>query len=101
MKDYVTDNNSEQTGAAAALARTQKKNPVPLSERLAYTPAEFASLFGKHPVWAYRRLYLGDIRCLANVGRLMIPRSEVERLLNSASVFDGKRKSVKKGAEAE
>jgi hypothetical protein len=93
MTTQVVDHKQAQ--ADTPPARTQKKNPVPLSERLAYTPAEFASLFGKHPVWAYRRLYAGDIKALANVGNLMIPRTEVERLLNSASVFDGKQKRAK------
>lgn len=58
--------------------------------RLAYSPAEFAALFGKHPTWGYRQLYNGTVRAITQCGRIMIPRSKVDRLLGSAKTYDGK-----------
>jgi hypothetical protein len=59
-------------------------------KRMAYSPAEFAALFGKHQTWGYRQLYRGTIKAITQCGRIMIPRSEVDRLLNSAKEYDGK-----------
>jgi len=53
---------------------------VPLTERYAYTPKEFAALFGRQQTWGYRQLYSGRIKAIRNLRRLMIPRSEAERL---------------------
>jgi hypothetical protein len=65
-------------------AQTQSRvarEPLPLSERLGYSPTEFAALFGKSPTWGYRQLYSGRIRPICDCGRLLIPRSEVESFL--------------------
>jgi hypothetical protein len=58
---------------------------VPLSERAAFTPNEFAALFGHRTTWGYRLIYSGQVRTIQNLGRLLIPRSEVDRLSNAAS----------------
>ena len=57
--------------------------------RVAYTPAEFAALFGRSGTWGYRQLYSGRVKALQVSGRLLIPRSEVDRLLAEATVYDG------------
>lgn len=57
--------------------------------RLTYSPAEFAALFGKHQTWAYRQLYKGTVKAITRYGRIMIPGSEVDRLLNSAAEYSG------------
>jgi len=57
--------------------------------RLAYSPAEFAALFGKHPTWAYRQLYKGTVKAITRYGRIMIPQSEAERVLSSATEYFG------------
>src|SRR6266446_7630194 len=54
---------------------------VPLSDRAAYSPAEFAALFGRSPTWAYRQIYAGRIKPICDIGRLLIPRSEVDSFL--------------------
>ena len=61
------------------------EKPVPLSERAAFTPAEFASLFGHEQTWGYRQIYAGKIRVITGHGRMMIPKSEVERLQREAA----------------
>ena len=57
---------------------------------LASSPAEFARLFDRHPTWGYRRIYAGDIRVLRQAGRMLIPRSEIERFLSQTVVYAGK-----------
>jgi predicted site-specific integrase-resolvase len=64
--------------------------PLPISEKVVLTPAEFASLFGRHYTWAYRQIYAGKIKVLSKIGRIMIPRSEVERLLQGKETYNGK-----------
>ena len=49
--------------------------------RAAFSPAEFAHLFGRSPTWAYRQIYAGRIKPIADCGRLLIPRSEVDSFL--------------------
>lgn len=57
------------------------REPIPLAERLALSPAEFAALFGRSPTWAYRKIYQGLIKPISDCGRLLIPRSEVDSFL--------------------
>ena len=85
-----------QTKTALALAsrdnqtrrkRSQKKRHLPLSQRAALTPEEFAARFGRHKIWAYRQIYAGRVKAVIGFGNMMIPRSELDRILDSA-VFD-------------
>jgi hypothetical protein len=65
-------------------AQTQSRvarEPIPLSERLGYSPAEFAALFGRSPTWGYRQIYAGRVKPVADCGRIIIPRAEVESVL--------------------
>ena len=60
--------------------------------RAAYSPAEFAASCGRHPSWAYRLLYANKIRAVTELGRILIPASELERVLNLAQPYDPKPK---------
>src|SRR5260370_30493013 len=62
--------------------------PVPLSDRAAYSPAEFAALCGRSPTWAYRQIYAGRLKPLTECGRLLIPRSEVDAFLSRKSEYN-------------
>ncbi len=64
---------------------------VPIN-RAAYSPAEFAASCGRHPSWAYRLLYGGKVRALTDLGRILIPASELERVLSLAHRYDPKPK---------
>jgi predicted site-specific integrase-resolvase len=64
---------------------------VPLSEKVVLTPTEFSTLFGRHHTWAYRQIYAGKIKVITNLGRMMIPRSEVDRLLQDKEIYTGKK----------
>lgn len=66
------------------------------SERLAYSPAEFARLCGRSTTFAYRRIYDGSVQVISGFGRMLIPKSEIEKFLAKAGVYDGlKSKSEK------
>ena len=62
---------------------------------IAYSPAKFAALFNHEQTWAYRLIYGGKVKVITEFGRMMIPASEVERILASAreSVDSDKREA--------
>jgi hypothetical protein len=60
--------------------------------RAAYSPREFAASCGKHATWAYRLLYANKIQAITELGRILIPASELERVLNLAQPYNPKRK---------
>jgi hypothetical protein len=62
------------------------------TDRAAYSPAEFAATCGRHPSWAYRLLYANKIRAVRELGRILIPASELERVLGLAQPYDPKPK---------
>ncbi len=71
------------------------------TRRVAYSPAEFAALCGRHPSWAYRLLYGGKVKALTDLGRILIPAFELERILSSAAPYDPQpRKSKTQPAES-
>ena len=85
----------EQPPALADEYCVMEKNEEPnqqpsLDNRIAYSPGEFAALFGKHQTWGYRQLYRGTVKAITQCGRIMIPRGEVDRLLCSAKPYNGK-----------
>jgi hypothetical protein len=75
VKDTVIHGQRAQTQSRVARER------IPLSERLGYSPAEFAALFGRSPTWGYRQIYAGRVKPVADCGRIIIPRTEVESVL--------------------
>jgi hypothetical protein len=108
--------NDRKHGKRAQTQSRVARDPIPLSERIgysnhppaeatnpanrltkraAYSPAEFAESCGKHPSWAYRLLYGGKIRALTDLGRILIPVSELERVLSSAAPYDPKPRKTK------
>jgi hypothetical protein len=59
------------------------------AERVAYTLTEFAALFGKSRVWAYRQMWAHRIKVIEEFGPPMVPVSEVRRLQRAAHLFSG------------
>jgi hypothetical protein len=49
-----------------------------------------AALFGRSKTWTYRLIYAGVIHPLKSTPTLMIPRSEVDRLLANTGKYTGK-----------
>lgn len=56
--------------------------------RQAYSIAEFAALFGKHRSWAYRQIKKGRIKAIRGYGALLVPATEIQRMIQSAAVID-------------
>ena len=78
-----------QTGAPAGNAdRRITKIEIPLTERAALTPREFAAQFGRSQTWAYRLIYAGGVKVIKPAGALLIPRIEVDRILDDAKFRD-------------
>ena len=70
------------------------------NERVAFSPGEFAELFGKSQTWGYRQIYAGRVKAITEFGRTMIAAAEVDAILKSAGIYDGsKPKAVKTKSE--
>lgn len=54
---------------------------VPMTERAGYSPRECAGLFGRAETWGYRRIYDGTFKPVNIGGRMLIPRAQVEALM--------------------
>lgn len=54
-------------------------------ERDGYTVKEFGALYGKGKDWVYKLLYAGKLKRMPGLGSVIIPASERQRLLKSAS----------------
>src|SRR5437764_8662831 len=68
----------QKNGTYGQRAQTQSRvarERIPLDERAAYSPAEFAALFGRSPTWGYRQIYAARIKSISDCGRLLIPRT--------------------------
>ena len=73
-------NNADHGQRAQTHSRIARE-PIPLTQRFGYSAAEFAALFGRSPTWAYRQIYAGRVRPIADCGRLLIPHTEVDSIL--------------------
>jgi hypothetical protein len=59
------------------------------NKRVAYSPGEFAELFGKSQTWGYRQIYAGKVNAITEHGRILIPAKEIERILEKAGIYNG------------
>jgi len=67
--------------------------------QVALSPTETALACGKSPTWAYRKIYDGTFRVISSNGRILIPRSEIERYLGGAEKYNPESKHPKNGGE--
>ena len=70
-------------------------------KRVAFSPGEFAELFGKSQTWGYRQIYAGKVNAITEHGRILIPAKEVERVLESAGIYNGREKPKQAKARLE
>ena len=69
-------------------------------ERVAFSPGEFAELFGKSQTWGYRQIYAGKVKAITEHGRILIPAAEVDAILKKAGIYDGaKPKAIRTKSE--
>ncbi len=59
-------------------------------KRVAFSPGEFAALFGKSQTWGYRQIYAGKVKAITEHGRILIPANEVEKILGTAEIYSGR-----------
>ena len=74
----------QKNGTYGQRAQTQSRvarERIPLDERAAYSPTEFAALFGRSPTWGYRQIYAARVKPISDCGWLLIPREEVDLFL--------------------
>src|SRR4051812_20722061 len=76
---------------------TYLENLLKNNPRLAVTPPEFGSFFGRSGTWALRKLYEGRIKKLRGDGRILIPIAEAVRLAAELEAHGGARTEKKKG----
>jgi hypothetical protein len=84
VKQIISGSQRAQTQSRAA----HESGTIDLSQRLAFSPKEFAALNGRSPTWGYRRIYHGDVKVIANAGRILIPRSEVDAFLARSAEYN-------------
>lgn len=80
------------TSPASTAGGQTKHSPkieLPLLQRAALSPNEFASLFGRETTWGYRQVYAGRVKVIRRLGRMLIPQTEVQRLLADLEVYSG------------
>ena len=112
MQDTETLSSTGQPIASAEETKQQRKEKRAkfldrirdslgsVVHQMALSPTEAALACGRSPTWAYRKIYSGEFRVLnAEDGRLMIPRSEIERFLSRAEKYNPQPKA-KIGGEA-
>jgi hypothetical protein len=91
------DENTSDSQRAQTQSRAARQS-IPFSERLGYSPAEFGSLFGRSATWSYRQIYAGRVKPISDCGRILVPRSEVERFLGRADIYNTQ--SKQKGGDS-
>ena len=64
--------------------------------RAGFSPREFAEKFGKHASWSYRLAYAGKVKVITDLGRIIIPASELDRILNAAKPYNPQPQSTQK-----
>jgi hypothetical protein len=96
-----TDVELEERAQARKGAARNRKKRIKFSERLAFSPREFAALLGKSPNFGYRAIYEGWVKPIAGFGRMMISREEVDRFLSHAAQYNPVPKRKAKAAAAE
>lgn len=71
--------------------KAETKAALPLLERAALSPSEFASLFGREETWGYRQIYSGKVQVLTDLKSTLIPIDEIKKLLEKRSVYSGRK----------
>ncbi len=66
---------------------SKAERPIPPAGKVVLSPPEFAALFGRHYTWAYRMITEKRVKVITETGRILIPRSEVDRMLDQAKHY--------------
>lgn len=63
-----------------------------MSDKVAYTPVEFAAMFSREKTWTYRLIYSNKIEAIFDLGRIMIPANQIARLESHATRYGNRKK---------
>jgi hypothetical protein len=77
-----------QNGARRFNASQHSKSESVNTERVAFSPREFGAKLGRSPSTVYRLLYSQKLRCITEFGRILIPASELDRILGTAEPYN-------------
>jgi glutathione S-transferase len=96
VKQFASHSQRAQTQPRAARNHDKAKRRADrikralaeCSQRLAFSPFEFGHVLGRSETWAYRQLYAGTVKAISDAGRLLIPRSELDRFLARAAEYN-------------
>ena len=88
---YAMPNTALRSQRAQTQSRAARE-PISISERLAFSPKEVAATLGKSPTYVYRQIYAGRIKPISNAGRLLISRIEVDAFLTRAADYNPSQK---------
>jgi len=83
----------------ASLRKRAKRALAECFQRLAFTPFECGVLMGKSATYVYRQIYAGRIQPISDCGRIMIPRSELDRFLARTAQYNPQSKTKGDAAE--
>jgi helix-turn-helix protein len=76
-----------------SLRKRAKRVLAECFQRLAFTPFECGVLLGKSATFVYRQIYAGRIKPISDAGRMMIPRSELDRFLARTAHYNPQSKT--------
>jgi excisionase family DNA binding protein len=74
-------------------AQRAARKPIDLNQRLALSPSEVGAALGRSATTIYRLIYRGLLKPVANGGRLLISRVELDRYLDTAVKYDPQSKA--------
>ena len=105
MKKPVSQSQRAQTQPRAARSQDKAKRKESLRkrakralaecfQRLAFTPFECGVVLGKSATFVYRQIYAGRLKPISDAGRMMIPRSELDRFLARAAEYNPQSKAA-------
>jgi hypothetical protein len=84
----ITHNKRLRNRAQTQPRAAREPLPINLNQRLGLSPKEFSEANGKSATWGYRQIYSGKVKVISDCGRMLIPRSEVDRFLARAGEYN-------------
>lgn len=91
VKTYTQGVETGSVEKSQMIEKSQMREE-PLPDKQAYTVAEAAKLFQPpvSPVTIYRSVYAGNLKVLKGFGRMLIPRSELEKFFGRVVSYEEK-----------
>lgn len=74
----------------------KSKEELLFMQRASLSPAEFSKICGRSRVWGYRRIYDGTVKVISVAGRIMIPITEIKKLISGAEPYSGNLSRIKR-----